>query len=243
MFWYTTGVVSSRSALASPGGWTASTLWRILSVRVREHEKSKSRKKYYIAWREHEKRLLSKKGVDSLLEVSYQCEAVKLCNVLKRIIDVFLSMGERGLEFIESSRRIADPNNCNFPGLIELLSRWDPILQEHAQNEKKVSAFKFILSQVSQNEFISACSSLVEQYILLERKILEYFAVIVDAIPDSSHVEQTKFLWMYLNLKDDRYEVQEPFLMFADCSSNGGRRDCSINNRCLRRARHSSERL
>ena len=34
MFWHTTGVVSSRSALASPGCWTVSPKWRKLGVRA-----------------------------------------------------------------------------------------------------------------------------------------------------------------------------------------------------------------
>ena len=42
----------------------------------------------FIAWRELGKSLLSKKGVDSLLEASYQSEGLKRCNALKRIIDV-----------------------------------------------------------------------------------------------------------------------------------------------------------
>ena len=60
MVWYTTGVVSSRYALASPGGWTASTKWRKIGVRLREHENCKSHMEWYIAWRELERRLLSK---------------------------------------------------------------------------------------------------------------------------------------------------------------------------------------
>ena len=59
----------------------------------------------------------------------------------------------------------------------------------------------------------------MKQHILLERRSSKYFAVIVDATPDSSHIEQTTFLLRYVNLKDSRYEVQERFLMFVDCSN------------------------
>ena len=227
LFWHSTSVSSSMSALASPGGWTAGTKWRKVSVRVQEHEKSKSHKECYIAWKELERRLLSGKGVDSLLEASYQTEAVKWCNLLKRILDVVLFLGERGLAFSGSSHRIGDPNNGNFLGLIELLSRWDPLLQEHVNKVKEYQGKGerlqvHYLSPESQNEFISECSTLVKQHILLERKASKYFAVIVDATPDSSHVEQATILLRYLNLKDDRYEVQERFLMFVDCSSKRG---------------------
>ena len=90
LLWHTTGEVSSRSALASPGGLTASAMWRILIVRIRKHEEGKSHGECYIALRENVGRLLSMKGVDSLLEARYLSEAVKLCNVLKRIINAVL---------------------------------------------------------------------------------------------------------------------------------------------------------
>ena len=63
MSWHTNGVISSRSVLASPGGWTASAKWRKLSVRVREHEKSKSHEEGYIACGELERHVLSVKGL------------------------------------------------------------------------------------------------------------------------------------------------------------------------------------
>ena len=62
----------------------------------------------------------------------------------------------------------------------------------------------------------------MKQHILLERIIYKYLAVIVGAIPDSYHVEQTTFLLRYLSVRDDRYEVQERFLMLDDCSSKRG---------------------
>ena len=83
----------------------------------------------------------------------------------------------------------------------------------------------------------------VKQLILLEGRISKDLAVIVNATPDSSHVEQTTLILRYLNLKVDTYEVQERFLMFSDCSNKKGERDCSINNGCFTMAYHSSCRL
>ena len=152
-----------------------------------------------------------------------------------------------GLAFSGSSHRIGDPNKGNFLGLIELLSRSDSILQEHVQNVKEYQEQGerlqlHYLSPESRNDIISAHSSHVIQHILLERRIKKYFAVIVDATPDSAHVEQRTIVLRDLNLKDDRYEVQEQFPLFADCSGMMGG-DCSINNGYLRIAHHSSERM
>ena len=164
--------------------------------------------------------------VDSLLEVMHQTEAVKWCNILKHILDdPFLE--EHGLGFSGSSHQIGDPSNGSFLGLIELLSRWDPILQEHVQRVRECKKNGeclqgHYLPPGSQNEFISECSNLEKQHILLERRSLTYFVVIVDVTPDSSHTEQTTFLLRYVNLKDSGYEVQEGFFMFADCSNKCG---------------------
>ena len=74
---------------------------------------------------------------------------MKWCNVLKRIINVILILREGGLAISGSSHLIRDLNNGNFLGLIELPSRWDPILQEYTLNvkdtRKKVNAYKFII--------------------------------------------------------------------------------------------------
>ena len=92
---------------------------------------------------------------------------MKWCNVLKRIIVAVHFLKERDLAFSGTSHRIGDPNNGNFLGVIELLSRWDPILQEHLKNamvyqEKGERLEVHYLSPVSRDEFISACSSLVK---------------------------------------------------------------------------------
>ena len=137
-----------------------------------------------------------------------------MCNVLKCIIDVVLFMGEHCLGFRGSSHLIGDPSNDNFLGLIELLARWDPMLQEHGQNvkeyqEKYERLQVHYLSRESRNSFISSCEQPVKQRILLEGKISNYFAIIVDVAPGHSHVEYSTFILRYLCLKDDRYEVQE----------------------------------
>ena len=108
------------------------------------------------------------------------------------IIDVVLFLGERGFAFRGSSQRIGDRRNGNFLGLIELLSHYDEVLREYvtqvAESQKKGERLQVhYLSSDSQNEFISECSELVKEQILQERLSSKYFAIMVDATPDSSH--------------------------------------------------------
>lgn len=80
----------------------------------------------------------------------------------------------------------------------------------------------------SQNEYIICCSDRVTQAISRERKDAKYYSIIVDATPDSSHLEQTVFILRYLSLyfndqsTESEYEKQERFLAFVDCNKKSG---------------------
>ena len=54
--------------------------------------------------------------------------------------------------------------------------------------------------------------------IQLERSSAKYYSIMVDAIPDSSHVEQTTFIIRYLASNQGQIEILERFLTFAVCS-------------------------
>ena len=46
----------------------------------------------------------------------------------------------------------------------------------------------------------------------------KYYSIIVNATPDSAHIEQTTFLHRFVNYMDGVWEIQERFLLFADCN-------------------------
>jgi len=56
--------------------------------------------------------------------------------LLQRILDVVMFLGERGLAFRGDSEKIGDTHNGNFLGIVELLARYDPLLQEHVGKVK-----------------------------------------------------------------------------------------------------------
>ena len=73
------------------------------------------------------------------------------------------------------------------------------------------------LSKDTQNEFIECCASAVLRSLLKEVADSKYYAVIVDATPDTSSLEQNVFVlrYAYCNI-EGQYEVQERFLDFVD---------------------------
>ena len=105
---------SSQSILASPMDGAQHKFWRKLSDRLPEHEHSTVHKKCYLAWREFERRLEEFSGVDMFINERILSEAHKWKMILVRIIHIFVFLGERGLPFRGSSRRIGDIHNGNF---------------------------------------------------------------------------------------------------------------------------------
>ena len=123
---------------------------------------------------------------------------------------------------------IDDTNNGNFLVIIELLSRYDPILQDHvskvreAQKDGKRLQAHY-LSYSSQNEFIQLCAEKVKDCILNERDQAKYYSIMVDATPDMSHTEQSTFILRYLTYDEcGKYQIQERFFSFIDDSKKTG---------------------
>ena len=98
--------------------------------------------------------------------------------ILRRILDVILFLSERGLAFFGPSNPI--PENGNFLGIIELLSKYDPLLSEHVekggksqQSHKCLQVHYF--STRRQNEFINVAGSFVQTAIVNEIQLLSTF--------------------------------------------------------------------
>ena len=165
--------------------------------------------------------------LNRFFEKNILSEAERWKMLLERILDVVIFLGERGLAFRGDSERIGDAHNGNFVGILELLSRYDPLLREHV-NKVKVAQQTGTRLQVhyfspeSQNEFINICATHVRNYILEERRISKYFAIMVDGTPDASHTQQTTFILRYLTKEGESFFVQERFLAFVDCCKKSG---------------------
>ena len=141
-----------------------------------------------------------------------------------------LFLGERGLAFRGKSQLVGDPKNGNFLGVLELIGRYDPIIGNHlAKVKESQTAHERLqvhyLSANSQNEFIQCCAQKVLDAILHEVESAKYYSIIVDATPDSAHVEQTVFILRYIHLNADldTFELHERFLAFVDCNKKTGK--------------------
>lgn len=225
-----TNLPTTPSKLATCGfGKQSASAWKKLYNRIPDHEQTNYHKQCYLEWRQLEARLKGESGIDDYVQRTFLSEKNKWKLILRRILDVVLTLGERGLSFQGDSAMIGDANNGNFLALIELLSRYDPILQEHVSKvreaQKKGKRLQaHYLSYSSQNEFIHICAEKVKEFILNERDHAKYYSIMVDATPDMSHTEQSTFILRYLFDKsgDGEYQIHERFLSFIDDSKKTG---------------------
>ena len=77
-------------------------------------------------------------------------------NALERLIDIALFLSERNLAFRGSEEVLGSPHNGNFPGILELLARRDPILKELQDTIKNKNTKDHYLSPTIQTELIES---------------------------------------------------------------------------------------
>nr|XP_047132499.1 uncharacterized protein LOC124811216 [Hydra vulgaris] len=140
-----------------------------------------------------------------------------------------LEKTKRGLGFRGTSDLVGVAENANFLGILELLCHYDSVLKDHlnklmkSQKLKRKKQATYLLPEM-QNEFIECCAKKVLDVILSEREAGKYYSILVDATPDSAHMEQTVFTLCYVYLSEENlYLVQEQFLEFVGCNQKTGK--------------------
>lgn len=123
------------SYLSSPDEYSKDKIWRKLYERL--HENNKDHIQCFVKWREVETRIKNDSSIDKLVCKQIAHEAQKWRDRLTRVLDTILFLGERGLALRGESHIVGEPNNGNFLGILELISHYDPILQQHIEKVKK----------------------------------------------------------------------------------------------------------
>ena len=97
--------------------------WEGFSKKLKDHENGASHKKSFNQW------LLLNEGINTQSTVDKQAMKIFLAertfwrNVLERLIDIVIFLGERNLAFRGSDETLGSSQNGNFLGLFELLAR------------------------------------------------------------------------------------------------------------------------
>ena len=95
--------------------------------------------------------------------------------VFQRLVATVQFLAERNLAFIRSVERIGEPSNGNFLGLVELLAKFDPIMEKHFRRVTNAEIYNHYLDKSIQNELIIVVADAVVNAILQYIKICNVF--------------------------------------------------------------------
>ncbi|KAM9311655.1 zinc finger MYM-type protein 1-like [Gastrophryne carolinensis] len=146
-----------------------------------------------------------------------ETEKKKWRDILHRLLDITLFLAKQNLAFRGHKEDGSSLNKGNFLEMVELLSKYDPVLKEHLIRLKrhtcKLNVSVSYLSPQTQNEFISVLANHVKEKIVTDIKSAKYFGIMFDSTPDVSHTDQMSEVIRYVHITR-KVEVKEVFLGF-----------------------------
>ena len=170
--------------------------WKHISERIISHEGSRAHARaciVYEQWRKHG-------TVDEIIDRKFEEERSFWRKVVERILNVTLTLATCNLAFRGTSERLEHSNKGNFLSIIELLSKYDPVLQELLKRPH--GAVKYLSPQI-QNELIGLLSSQVKDEITCELQNALFFSVILDTTQDVSKADQLSEVYRYVKIEND----------------------------------------
>ena len=129
---------------------------------------------------------------------------------------------------------IRDSNNGNFLKIVELLSEFDPIMEEHVRRVlKKEETKTHYLGKNIQNEIIDLLHQSVKSHIIDKIKKAKYYSITLDCTPDFSKVKQMALVIRCVSInKSESNEVEiqinESFLGFLPVERSTGKQMSEI---------------
>ncbi|GCB85340.1 hypothetical protein scyTo_0025945 [Scyliorhinus torazame] len=137
--------------------------------------------------------------VDQQLEEQMRKNIQYYFEVLKRVEAVIKFLSVRGLAIGGHEEKWGSPNNGNFMGAIEHIAEFDPFLHEHLEKCKNEKVNVTYLSKPMYEELIEIMGKHVQDEIVNQINNLDtkYYAIIVDSMPDLTHVDQLVIVVRY----------------------------------------------
>jgi len=110
-------------------------------------------------------------------------------------------------------------------GLLELLAKFDPVMQEHLRLDMKGDVSDHYCGKDIQNELIELMGEKVKSEIISCTKESKYYSIIADCTPDISHVEQLSLTIQFVELSsNDKISVKEHSIEFITVNESTGER-------------------
>ena len=193
LFCFTCKVMNVKGNQFAEGGFND---WNNAVQRVQKHEQSPAHRDALISILNRQN---ERQRVDCQLTKELKDEKEYWTQVLERIVAVISFIAERGLAFRGDEEIIGSAHNGNYLGILELLAKFDPFLQEHIKNyAHKGKGTTSYLSHSICDEFIALLAQEVLAKIVDELKTQKFFSVSLDSTPDITHVDQLTLIVRYV---------------------------------------------
>ncbi|KAA3487144.1 zinc finger MYM-type protein 1-like [Gossypium australe] len=208
--------ISNKSLLANEG----LSDWRHIKERLKQYENSAKYMTSMNTWNKMRVRSNKNETIDKSLQEQ----------IMKEKSDggkIFLAVKcptTHNLDFRGSNEKLYQDSNGNFLGLIEMIVKFDVIMQDHVRRIQNCEIHYHYLGHEIQNQLISLLAGSVKSSIIKPTKEEKCFSIILDCTPNIGHQEQMTVIVRCVNMSNNKIKIEKYFLEFLKVDDTSGLR-------------------
>ena len=152
--------------------------WSNVHTRLCEHEKSKNHMEATCSYWELHQRLCSGQTINKEHEKIINEQTKHWQQVFKRLVAIVQFLAEKNLAFRGTNKNVRNESihNGNFLSLVELVRKFDPVLDTHLRKIKTHEIYNHYLGKDTQNELLDIMGTATLNEMLKRVKAAKYYA-------------------------------------------------------------------